>query len=275
MSNFALTEHSKITIMKRSHILGIAGLIALGCTVPRFAVWTQKGAFSSEVPATPVPSPTPLFPTHDLEELDRSVQAYFAVIPRDGNFGYSRIPTNDPIHASYHPATKEDQAIVSKLRDAKQDVVFFLVGRERSAARRFGSKRTKGPLFITSRFFDGSMRTAQDITQAQKEAENIRKSAPDGRQLPLLADTVFTQPKPDEGAQREMGDWKVIACPIEASSPECVTCHNNMAQAAAKSPGSLAPSAKPDLVSLHDPLGVALYCVRTMPQAAAQQTIPH
>ncbi len=247
--------------MKRSSLFGVVGLAVVGCASTSLVILAPEHALSSEV--EPAPTATPLFPTRELAELDGAVQAYFKVIPSDGSFGFSRLPTFRPRHAAYNPHSKEDRAIVSKLRDNKQEVVFFLVGREKFAARSFSRQRVQGPIVITSPFASAVAPEKEALKQAQTEVGAVVKSAPTGPELLPIADEVFASTQSDKGAQKQVGAWQVTACPIQASSPECVTCHNNMARAAKINAGSTVPTDHPDLVALGDTLGVALYCYRS------------
>jgi len=256
--------------MKRSAILGFVGVGAtIGILIP-FAAHQRSSAAVLE--PLPTAKKTPLFPTRELAELDRVVQARFAVVPRDGNFGYSRVELPREIHGYFSPNSKAEKAAVSAMAKRKQDVVFALVGRQRFAGRSVENGGFRGPLVLTSPFYTGSLKTRAAVIEANVAINKITKNAPSAKELIPLADEVFAQAKPENGKRKQIGGWKVVACPVPASSQACVTCHNSMAKAAAKQPDW--KGGKPDLVSLHDPLGVALYCVRTAPktQIAARQT---
>ena len=256
--------------MKRSLLFGLVGFVLVAGALGLSALPSAQSAASVEE----APAPTPLFPTQELAELDRSVQAFFRVVPDDGSFGFSRIPTFKPRHAAYNPHSTQDRAVVSKLRGAKQDVLFLLVGREKFASRSLMRKRVQGPILITSPFTSAVVSDKEAFKQAQIEAGAVMKSAPKGPGLVTVADEVFANAQPEKGARTQMGNWKVIACPIEASSPQCVTCHNNMAHAATVNNGSTVPTDNPDIVSLHDPLGVALYCYRPKVESSSQTRAP-
>ena len=250
--------------MKRSSWLGLAGLTGvLGITA--FAVATRGSAMATGA----VPAPTAVFPSHELEALDRVVQARFAVVPRDGSFGYDRVVPRILLHGGFYPDSKPEQVAVAKLRATKQQVVFYLVGRARTAASPMQRPRVQGPLVMTPHLNSSGYSAEEGDDERDAQDTAMSTSAPKQQAFLPLANEVLTQAKPDAGAQKQVGEWKVVACPIPASSPACVTCHNNMAQAAAKLPS--AKGAKPELISLHDPLGVALYCVRTAPKATAKQ----
>ncbi len=252
--------------MKRSSSLALVGVLALAAT-SAFVVAKRGDATVAPAP----PKPASVFPSRELEELDRVVQARFAVVPRDGSFGYSRLVPRISAHGPFYPESPPERAAIAKLQETKQQVVFYLVGRPRDPLLRFVADRVQGPLLMTSRIY-GPERFygKQAWGQAQAGDDALAKQAPKEEAFLPVAYAVLNQAKPDDGAQKHVGEWKVVACPIPASSPACVTCHNNMAQAAAKR--AKPNGEKPDLVSLHDPLGVALYCVRTASKTPVKQT---
>lgn len=255
----------------------VAATLVAGAAVVALSP-TRPGALASTQPEpTATATSLPAFPTPELAELDRVVQARFAVIPRDGNFGYGRlmVPVSK-IHGRFYPATKPELAAVSGVANNKQQVVFALVGRKRFAGRGETTPRFQGPLVLSTAFPSPVVvGSAQDNKAFQKLVEQTRaiaRSAPSQKELMPLAESVFASANPNEGAQKQIGEWRVIARSVPASSPECVTCHNGMAQAAAKRPEW--KGEQPDLVSPHDPLGVALYCVRSASPAQSENQSP-
>ncbi len=268
--------------MKRSIIFALAGLAVTGGALALFVVPSAR----SSVQVAPTPEPTatalPRFPSAELAELDRVVQARFAVVPRDGRFGYGRIAgfvSEEPvfIHGQFSPVSKTEIAAVAALVKNHQDVVFSLIGRKHSAARSPGTPRVQGPLVLTSPLVGSYIGVAaatlkashQTFQQAERELQIIAKNAPSPQELMPLAEGVLAKTNPDEGAQAQIGEWHIVARPVPASGPQCLSCHNNMAKAAAKATKGV----QPELVSLGDPLAVALYAVRSVPDAqpAVQQ----
>lgn len=233
------------------------------CSIGIGVVWSQRAtsAPSKQTPKSP-------FPTRELKELDRVVQARFAVIPMDGSFGFSRITPPGGMHGTFYPASKPEVAVVDGLKTTRQQVAFYLVGRKEFAGRFMGMNRVYGPVILPS-VAVRPWKTKAEYQTAKAEYESVSASAPQNSKLCEVADAVFAQAKPGDGTQTQVKEWHIIARPIEASSMECVTCHNNMATRAAES--AKPPIEKPDLVSLHDPLGIALYCVRTAPKEVKQQ----
>ncbi len=253
--------------MTRSFVFALAGVTVGGSAVALFV--SPSAQSSAVIEPTPAPTAMPRFPSAELAELDRVVQARFAVVPRDGNFGYSRIALPQPIHGRFSPISKPEIAAVSALAKKNQRVVFSLIGHAYSAARGPKTPRIQGPLVLTSPFAGGFIDEAalkakhQTLDQAAHEAELIAKSAPSQKDLLPLAQEVFDKTKPDEGAQAQIGEWHVIARPVPASGPQCVSCHNTMAQEIAKKTKDV----QPELVSLGDPLAVALYAVSSIPDS--------
>lgn len=201
------------------------------------------------------------FPTQELQKLDQVVQARFAIVPKDGTFGYSRITIPTQVHAHFYPSTPKERSIVTALKNSGTDVVFFLGGSKQFQGRIFGKERVRGPVLLTSAgFTNGQQLTSRQMQdKIDKENETLLKNAPKAAALEELTDEVLANPQKARETGIEVNGWRVVARPIEASVSRCVTCHNSLAKPQAKS--SLFKEA-PETISLHDPLGVALYCFR-------------
>lgn len=231
--------------------------LALCALAPLVAWWRQ--------PALLPPAKAYSFPTRELAELDREVQARFAVVP-DKDFGLSRI---GPRHGYFSPLTPREKSVIAALQKSKQEVVFYVVGRNTILKQHnVGSNLSpvQGPVYITPH---APVQVNADVvpyTQARYFSSNgVAKDAPSDKQLIDVARPIFADASIRLGTNTKINSWNVVARPVEASSQACVNCHN--ARITWKTPDkrtswSLSRSANLDIVSLHDTLGIALYCYR-------------
>ena len=232
------------------------------CALPLAISWWRGRAL-------PLPPAIPYkFPTRELEELDRAVQARFAVVP-DKDFGMGRI---GPRHSYFSPIIPQEKQAVAGLQSAKQQVLFYVVGRNTILGQQnyLSFSPVQGPVYITPNRRVDSFPTVNLTSQVRfNSADGVPKDAPTDLQLVAAGRRVFDDPTLREGTNSQIDSWHVVARPVLATSEACVSCHNSRApwKTADKRVGfTLSRNTNRDIVSLHDPLGVALYCYRTTRQ---------
>ncbi|BCM90886.1 hypothetical protein IAD21_02749 [Abditibacteriota bacterium] len=236
-------------------------LFTLGlCAAPLGVAWWRS---------RPVPLPPVIpyeFPTQSLEELDHAVQIRFAVVP-DKDFGVNRI---GPRHGYFSPITSQEQQAVNDLRKDNQEVVFYVVGRNTILRQQnwLSFSPVQGPIYITP---NHRVNSAPEVGGRGSQVRfysqaGVPSDSPTDAQLIKISRRVFNDPALREGTNGKINSWHVAARPVLATSEACVNCHNSRApwkNKARQSSFVLSRQSNLDIVSLHDPLGIALYCYRS------------
>ncbi len=235
-------------------------LFTLGlCAVPLVMSWWHS-------PSVPLPPAIPYkFPTQALEELDHAVQTRFAVVP-DKDFGVNRI---GPRHGYFSPVTSPEQQAIADLRKDNQEVVFYVVGRNTILRQQnwLSFSPVQGPVYITpNRKVDSAPEVGGRGSQVRFYSQTgVPSDSPTDTQLINIGRRVFNNPTLRQGTNSKINSWHVVARPVLATSEACVNCHNSRAPWKTKNRQSrfALRSSNHDIVSLHDPLGIALYCYRS------------
>lgn len=241
-------------------------IVTLGiCLTPLIVTWFRR-------PQPLAPAKPYHFPSEQLAALDQAVQVRFAVVP-DSDFGLPRI---GPRHGYFSPATENEKAVVSELRKTKQEVIFYVVGRNTILNQRnwLHYSPVQGPVYITP---TNALKVAPK-TEAYSQTRflslnGVAKDAPDDSSLVNTSRRVFEDATLRNGTNDKTGTWKVVARPVVASSPACVTCHNSRAPQKAKDKRRFTLNRRSnfDIVALGDTLGIALYCYRPARKVATKQ----
>jgi hypothetical protein len=197
------------------------------------------------------PQPKPYrFPTPELAALDWVVQERFAINPTN-NFGAVRIGNR---HEYFQAESARESAAVEGLEAARQQVLFYVVGRHILLNTYDGMGRVpvQGPIFMThGRVHAVKADQIGGPSGAVKfhSVEALPGDAPSEGELKALAKEVFSNYEHSRGISSKTGSWHVEAVPVPASDIHCVNCHNAYPQGWHS-------------VRLGDTLGVALYCYR-------------
>lgn len=227
------------------------------CALPFAIAWWRREP--AQVAARPY-----RFPTPELAELDRAVQARFAVVP-DSDFGLGRV---GPRHGYFYPASALEKSAVGNLQKAQQEVIFYVVGRNTILKQRNyrDFAPVQGPVYITPRTPLAVTPTIKEYTQIRFFSPNgVAKDAPSDAKLIALSRRVFDNDTLRNGTDGRINQWQVVARPVTASSQQCVDCHNNYAPwkpEEKRTSFGFTRLSNHDAVSLGDTLGVALYCYR-------------
>lgn len=229
------------------------------------------------------------FPLQELADIDRDLQARFAVVP-DRDFGILRTYGNQ--HYLYNPQTPTERATMAALKREKTSVAFYLMSRAlwMRSWDGWGYKPIQGPVLLTENFqsplprrvnfnpLDNS-RKQEIINQERASGANDKgqtismhnpagtpvpalnppPSAPSFNQLQLIGNRVFEMaedaPKTAKIGLNEKlnARWRVVAVPIRASQQACLPCH-------VYRPMPTNPNAaRRTTVEIGDALGVAFY----------------
>ena len=226
------------------------------CAVPLLAARWKR-------PTPEVPAKAYQFPTRELAALDRAIQVRFAVVP-DKDFGLPRIGQR---HSYFYPAIAPEKSAVKDLQKARQEVVFYVVGRRTISKQRngLGYSPVQGPVYITPRTPFWVKPKVEKSYQARfLSPGGVAKDAPSDAQLISLSRRVFDDAALRNGANQKIGKWNVVARPITASAEQCVDCHNQRTTFKPESQRrfTLNLRGNHDTVSLGDTLGIALYAYR-------------
>lgn len=225
------------------------------CGLAPLVAWLRR---SPPAAATPYH-----FPSRELAELDRAVQARLAIVP-DNDFGLARI---GPRHGYFYPATQPEKLAIKNLQASRQDVIFYIVGRNSILKQQnyLNYQPVQGPVYITPKT---SLRVKPEIekyTQARFISDNgVAKDAPSDYQLVALSRRVYKDAALRNGTTTKIDKWNVVARPVAASAQQCVDCHNSRAPWVPPEQRhfTLFRTGNHDMISLGDTVGVALYCYR-------------
>lgn len=199
------------------------------------------------------------FPFAELGALDKVVQERFAVVPTD-DFGISRIGKR---HESFVPQTSEEKAVVVALKKRGYEVIFYVAGHHylKGEHSRLGPRFLQGPIFITQAV---PLKKSRDpyryFSPLGTESATLQKNLPDGGNLltgPLYkpAFEALNAFNRADGTEFSMNGWAIIARPVRATHPSCVSCHNSNLLGRRFSWDK-------SLVQIGDTLGVAMYAYR-------------
>lgn len=234
--------------------------LLFGCSVVSVALLWGVGRYNASKNRNSDPF---RFPTRELAQLDRDLQARFAVVP-DKDFGIER--TYGYQHYLYNPRSQRERATISALKQKKTEAAFYLMSRALwlRSWDGYGYKPIQGPVHLTGK-----------ITLPLPRAINFIPRGPDFKVKGAIVDqdqgvgpdeqhggipthnpdgTPVSSPTPPRGApsfnalqkigneifemaedaprtakiglsQRVNERWHVVAVPIRASQPACLPCH--------------------------------------------------
>ena len=268
-------------------------LIALGSTTALaiLAIVAMSGTLwlAARYKAARKPPASFHFPFQELADIDRDLQARFAVVP-DKDFGIERTYGNQ--HYLYNPQTPTERATMAALTRKETSVAFYLMSRAlwMRSWDGWGYKPIQGPVILTEKIQSPLPRRVNfnplDNSSKQEIINQERASSADGNSqtIPMHdpAGTPVPELKPPPNAPSfnqlqhignrvfEMAEntpktsiigvnekvnarWRVVAVPIRASSQACLSCH-------VYSPLPTNPNAsRRTTVEIGDALGVAYY----------------
>lgn len=229
------------------------------------------------------------FPFQELADIDRDLQARFAVVP-DKDFGILRAYGNQ--HYLYNPQTPTERATIAALKKEKTSVAFYLMSRAlwMRSWDGWGYKPIQGPVLLTEKLqsplprrvnFDplDNSRKQEIINQERAVGANDKgqtislhnpagtpvpalkspPNAPSFNTLQLIGNRVFEMaedaPKTAKIGLNEKlnARWSVVAVPIRASGQACLPCH--VYRPLPTNPNA----ARRTTVEIGDALGVAFY----------------
>lgn len=206
------------------------------------------------------------FPFAGLAQLDRVVQARFAVIPRD-NFGMARI---GPRHDLFRPASAVENTAIGNLRNAGYDVVYYVAGRNYLLSGSTNGYRSflQGPIYMTQKpalqVVTTQGRYEQPVFHTQAQPAGL--PAEDFLREPLTnmlaSSSRWDRTATPDGHDFEAGKWHAVAVPVRASSQACVNCHRYFS----RSQNWGAPG-------LGEPLGISLYLYRKRTELVSRPKI--
>lgn len=147
--------------------------------------------------------------------------------------------------------------------------MFYVVGRNTILRQMnyLSFSPVQGPVYITPH---QRVNSVPELGESHYQVrfyspDGVPKDSPTDDQLITTAKRVFDDATLREGTNGKINSWNIIARPVLATSEACVNCHNSRApwKTDDKQPTfTLSRAARHDMVSLHDPLGIALYCYR-------------
>jgi len=265
--------------LRRTTALAILAIVAMSGTL-----WLAARYNAARKPPKPFH-----FPFQELADIDRDLQARFAVVP-DKDFGIERTYGNQ--HYLYNPQTPTERATITALKREKTSVAFYLMSRAlwMRSWDGWGYKPIQGPVLLTEKLqsplprrvnfnpldnsskqviinqerassADGNGQTIPMHNPAGTPVPELKPppNAPSFNQLQLIGNRVFEMaentPKTTKiGLNEKLNTrWRVVAVPIRASSQACLSCH-------VYSPLPTNPNAsRRTTVEIGDALGVAFY----------------
>lgn len=269
---------------KKTIFVASTGIIALATLASGALLWLAVRYHEAHPPPEPFH-----FPFQELADIDRDLQARFAVVP-DKDFGIERTYGNQ--HYLYNPQTPTELATVAALKRENTSVAFYLMSRAlwMRSWDGWGYKPIQGPVLLTGRIQPPLPRRVNfDTRDDSRKQEVINQDggfgATDDRQTISMhnpAGTPVPTPAPPSGAPSfnqlqsignrvfEMAEdapktakigvneqlnarWRVAAVPIRASQPACLPCHVYNPLPTNRN------AARRTKVDLGDALGVAFY----------------
>ena len=208
-------------------LLVLCPLLMVGFGLSLYLRPASKKLLAAEAQSTP--TPLPLFSEPLLVALDKAVQKRFATLPVAGGFGMNRL-------VQFEPVTPDEKNALLALEKSPSQVVFYTAGRTRQMNPRNGVVVPTGAPIIGMR---GPVRLGID-TQVVKGNHGNYVS---GEKFPLVSGRLASSDAPTALAVKQhltgsldevrvepqhwkSGRWELVAVPVPASAPACVTCHN-------------------------------------------------
>ncbi|RYX85488.1 hypothetical protein EON83_05850 [bacterium] len=272
----------------------------LGCSVASAILLWGASRYRESRQKPPLPLKPFSFPTPELASLNRDLQARFAVVP-DKDFGIVRAYGNQ--HYLYNPQTPTEKTTIAALKNKKTDAAFYLMSRALwlRAWDGAGYKPIQGPVHLTGKitlplprainFYPTNNKTKERVIDQEQARgmdgkDGLTTHNPDGTPVssptpPLKAPSVnalqeignrvfeLAEEYPHNakiGISRRVNKrWKVVAVPIRANKPACISCH--IYRPLGPNPNATSRTT----IEVGDALGVAFYLYAVAEKQQKQQ----